>query len=354
MSRTFPKRMILLACLLLAPVTAAAQLQVRVAPVVSAPIVEELPLSGSVLSPRYSDLTTQVNGLVIEMLVDVGDRVEAGDVLLRLDSRLTQLELERLLAREEEARLSFQDAKRLADEGRRLIADRNISNSQYESRLAEEALQQSRLQQLDAEVRKQRVTMEWHELRAPFAGVIGVKHVEVGEWVNAGSPALQLVQMDPLRVQVSVPERYYPDVRPGTPVKVSVDALPGRVISAPIESVVASARVNTRSFLAWLDIANPEYQLAPGMSAHVVLALGGAQSKPVLQVPADAVVRRRDGSAVVWTVRDGEAQPVPVAVGRRNEQLVEVSAEGLAAGDPVVTLGNESLRPGQTVTAVPQ
>ncbi len=348
------KRMILLACLLLAPLATAAQLQVRVAPVISAPIVEELPLSGSVLSPRYSDLTPQVSGLVVELLVDAGDRVAQGDVLLRLDDRLTQLELERLLAREEEARLAFEDAKRLADEGRRLITDRNISKSQYESRLAEEALQQSRLRQLDAEVRKQRVTMEWHQLRAPFAGVIGVKHVEVGEWVTAGSPALQLVQMDPLRVQVSVPERYYPEIRPGTPVDVTVDALPGEVISASVESVVASAAVNTRSFLAWLDIANPDYRLAPGMSAHVVLALGGGQANPVLQVPADAVVRQRDGSAVVWTVREGEARPVPVAVGRRNEQLVEVSAEGLAEGDNVVTLGNESLRPGQSVTAVPQ
>jgi multidrug efflux pump subunit AcrA (membrane-fusion protein) len=88
------------------------------------------------------------------------------------------------------------------------------------------------------------------------------------------------------------------------------------------------------------------------MSAHVVLSLGGENSRPVLQVPADAIVRRPDGSAVVWVVRDGNTQPIAVSVGRRNEESVEISAEGLDRGELVVTLGNESLRPGQEVTAV--
>jgi len=342
----------LFAAFITMPFTAVAQMQVRAEPVLLAPIVEELPLSGSVLSPRYSDLTTQVDGLVLSMKVDLGDRVEQGDVLLELDSRITRLELERLRARREEAQLAYDDARRLADEGRRLITDRNISKSQYESRLATEAREEARLRQLDIELRKQQVTLERHGLRAPFSGVIGRKSTEIGEWMNAGSPAFQLVQMDPLRVQVNIPERYYREVGPGTPVAITVDAFPGKVISARVDSVVASAGTQTRSFLAWLDIPNTDYQLAPGMSAHVVLSLGGENSRPVLQVPADAIVRRPDGSAVVWVVRDGNTQPIAVSVGRRNEESVEISAEGLDRGELVVTLGNESLRPGQEVTAV--
>jgi RND family efflux transporter MFP subunit len=328
------------------PVLLQAQVQVRAEPVVSAPIVEQLPLSGSIVSPRSSNLTTQLNGLVQSIHVDAGDRVEQGDVLLELDGKLTRLELERLLARREELTLAYEDARRLADEGRRLIDDRNISKSQYESRLATEAGEETRLRQLESQVRAQQALVERHYLRAPFSGVIGAKNTEVGQWLNAGNHALLLVQLDPLRVQANVPERYFDEVRPGTAVTVSVDAYPGRTIAARVESVVPVTDFNTRSFKARMDIPNTDQMLAPGMSAHLVFEMGGQSARPVLQVPADAIVRRIDGSAVVWVVHDGVANPVPVTVGRRSGQRVEVSADDLAEGDLAVTLGNESLRPG--------
>jgi len=336
----------------LGPLLAPAQVQVRVEPVVRAPIIEQLPLSGSVLSPRYSDLTTQESGLVLTLNVDAGDRVEQGDVLLELDAALTRLELERLLARQEEAQLLYKDARRLADEARRLINDRNISKSQYDSRLATEAAEETRLRQLSAQVRMQQLKLEHHSLRAPFNGVIGLKYTELGEWVSAGDAALQLVQMDPLRVQASVPERYFGDVGPGTRVAIAVDAYPGDTIEAVVDTVVAVTDSDTRSFTVRMDIPNSDSLLAPGMSAHLDFALGGEKSQPVLQVPADAIVRRSDGSAVVWVVRDDAAHPVPVNVGRRNSDRVEVSSDELGEGDLAVTLGNESLRPGENVVAI--
>ena len=344
---------ILFFSLLLLPSVVGAQVQVRVMPVISAVITEQLPLSGSILSPRVSDLSTQESGLVIAMNVESGDRVEEGDVLLRLDAAQTNLELERLLARQEEAQLAFDDARRRANEGRRLIDDRNISRSQYESRLATEAQEEARLRQLKSQVQLQQLDLERHTLRAPFAGVIGYRHAELGEWLAAGSSAMQLVQVDPLRVQALVPERYFSEVRAGTAVLVSVDAWPGLEIEATIDSVVMVADTDTRSFVARADIANTDLRLAPGMSARMLFQLGGDSSRPVLQVPADAVVRRGDGSAVVWVVRDDRAVPVPVRVGRRNQVNVEISAEDLSAGELAVTLGNENLRPGQTVIAVP-
>ncbi len=288
---------------------ASAQMQVRVEPVILAPIIEELPLSGSVLSPRSSMLAPQESGLVQRMTVDAGDRVQAGDLLLELDAELTRLELQRLEAMHEEAQLMYQDAKRLADEGRRLIGDRNISKSQFDSRLATEAAEEKQLSQLDLQIQMQRLRLERHTLRAPFAGVIGFKNTEVGQWLGAGSEALQLVQMDPLRVQARVPERYFGEVRTGTRVVISVDAYPGDQIVASVDSVVAVSDVNTRSFVARMDIPNTAYRLAPGMSAHLVFSLGGEHSKPVLQVPVDAIVRRSDGDVLVWVVRDNTSYP---------------------------------------------
>ncbi len=329
-----------------------AQMQVRVAPVRLAPILQQLPLSGTVLSPRRSNVAPQESGLVRRMAVDEGDRVEAGDILLELDPELMQLELERLQASQAEARLLHKDAQRRADEGRRLIGERNISQSEYESRLADEAAAEQRLLQLNVEVRMQQVRLQRTIVRAPFAGVIGAKMTEVGQWLAAGSPAFNLAQLDPLRVQARIPERYFGEVAAGTPVRIAFDAWPGQTMDARIDRIVAVSDADTRSFVARIDVPNTERRIAPGMSAQLVFRLGDERSQPVLQVPADAIVRHADGTALVWVVNDGAARAVSVAVGRRSGDYVEVHADDLQAGEPVVTLGNESLREGQAVTAV--
>jgi RND family efflux transporter MFP subunit len=342
--------------LLLAAGPVWAQMQVRVEPVRLAPIVDRLPLSGSVISPRHANVAPQESGLVRRMAVDVGDTVTQGDVLLELDDELLRLDLRRLQAAEEEARLLYEDARRLADEGRRLVGERNISRSEFESRLANEATGEQRHQQLTAEVETQQARIRRATLRAPFAGVIGAKMTEEGQWLAAGSPAFDLAQLDPLRIQARVPERFYRDVRPGTPVSVTFDALPGETVQATVDSVVAVSDLETRSFMARTDIPNTGGRLAPGMSARLEFQVGGESSAPVLQVPADALVRRYDGSIVVWAVRDGSATPLAVTAGRRSGRFVEVNVandgERLRDNDVVVTLGNESLREGQSVVAV--
>lgn len=341
-----------LSLLLLLPVPVFAQLQVRVVPVLLAPIIEELPLTGSVLSPRSSDLAPQESGLVEQLLVDEGDRVETGDVLVELDAELTRLELRRLESVQQEARLLYEDAKRLADEARRLINDKNISKSEYDSRLATEAAREKQLGQIDVQLQMQAVRLENHSIKAPFAGVIGQKHTEIGQWLNAGSPALRLVQLDPLRIQARIPERYYGEVQAGTPVEITFDAFPGEQIDTTVDSLVPVSDISARSFVARVDIPNSTSLLAPGMSAQLVFSLSHSNPRPVLQVPADAIVRRADGSSLVWVVRDQTAVPIVVTVGRRNNSQVEVRTDQLNEGDLAVTLGNESLRPGQNVTAV--
>ena len=344
--------LLLLTLALLLPSAAAAQLQVRVVPVLLAPIIEELPLAGSVLSPRASDLAPQESGLVLKLAVDEGDRVEAGDIVLELDAELTRLELQRQESQQEEALLLFNDAKRLADEARRLIGDKNISRSEYDSRLANEAAREKQLSQIDLQRQMQTVRLENQTIRAPFAGVVGRKYTEVGQWLSAGTAAIQLVQLHPVRIQARVPERYFGEVRQGTPVSITIDAYPGQQVEAVIDSVVPVSDMGVRSFSARVDIPNEDARLAPGMSAHMVLALGHGNPRAVLQVPADAIIRRADGGTLVWVVRDGSAISFPVEMGRRNNSQVEVRSAELREGDLAVTLGNESLRPGQAVTAV--
>jgi RND family efflux transporter MFP subunit len=328
-------------------------MKVLVEPVVRAAIQEQLPVSGSVISPRASELAVQLSGLVVAIHAEEGDTVETGQVLLELDAELAQLELQRFQAMHEESRLLFEEARRLADEARSLIDARNISQSEYSARLANEAAEQSRVQQLQLQIKAQQLRIDRHKLRAPYPGIISERHAEEGEWLDASSVAFQLVQTDPLRVVASIPERYYGEILTGTPVTVRVDARPGQSIVTQVEAVVAATDANSRSFRVRMDVANGDGNLAPGMSAHLEFSLGTDVDRAVLQVIADAVVRRPDGNAVVWVVRDGKAQPIVVTLGRRNGNRVEVISEELRENDQVVTLGNESLRPGQDVNAEP-
>lgn len=328
-------------------------MKVRVEPVVRAALQEQLPVSGSVVSPRASNLAVQESGLVEAIHAEAGDSVESGQLLLEMDADLAELELQRLQARLEESNLLFSEARRLADEARRLIDSKSISQTEYSARLANEAAEQSRVRQLQLQISAQELRIERRRLLAPFAGIITERHSEEGEWLDANSPAYRLVQTNPLRVIARVPERYFGEVRTGTPVSISVDARPGYRIEAQVEAVIAEADISSRSFGVRIQVDNPDGALAPGMSAHLEFLLGQGSGSGVQQVVADAIVRKADGGAVVWVVRDGAVEPVPVTVGRRSGRRVEVITDGLSDGDQVVTLGNESLRPGQAVTVDP-
>lgn len=331
---------------------AASTMKVLVAPVVSAPLVEKLPLSGTLTSPKFSDLATRINGYVEKLYVDVGDRVGQGDPLLSLDAKIAKLQLERLTAARQEAEILHRDAERLAAEAKELADNKHISQTEYESRLATAAANRAEVSQLSAEQAIQQEQLERHTLRAPFAGIIAEKLTEAGEWVNDDSAVLRLAQMHPLYLEVRVPERYFGRLREGS--KVTLNPGSESVLNLLVDRVVPVSDPNTRTFLIRAVVPNSSWVLLPGMSVKAEFTLADKQAGPVLQVPADAVVRRTDGSTLVWAVRSAEqgdvAQPVEVIVGRSSDNRIEVTSDRLKPGDPVVILGNESLRPGQPVT----
>lgn len=341
-------------CLLVAAKPYAQSMKVLVAPVVSAPLMETLPLSGTLTSPKNSDLATRISGSVLKLHVDVGHRVLVGDPLLTLDGKIAKLELEQLAAAEQEAEILYQDAQRLVREARELSNNNNISQTEFESRRAQAAAGKADVSQLRAQHAIAQEQLDRHTLRAPFSGVVAEKLTEVGEWVREDTAVLKLVQMSPLFLEVRVPERYFGRLQVGGGVMVGSTAQERLSAAAVIDSVVPVSDPTTRTFLVRSVISNKDLSLLPGMSVTAEFALEHSQSTAVLQVPRDAIVRKPDGRALVWVVRksgQGEvAQPVAVSVGRSAAMSIEVSGNGLQPGDRVITLGNESLRPDQPVT----
>ena len=307
-------------------------------------------LTGTVTSARSADLSVRVSGLVKRVLVDAGSRVEAGELLIELDDELARLELERASAEVAEGRIRLEDARRRYDEVLRLVEDRHVPKSQAENVKAELQIAAAGMKRLEVERRQQTERVQRHRLLAPFDGVVSRKLTESGEWVDTGTPVLELVAVDEIRVDVRVPQEQY--LSPDTPVTVEVrtDALPGRSFEGRVAAVVPVKDPSSRTFLLRIDVPEATGHLTPGMSATVALRLG--TSRGAVTIPRDAITRQADGSALVWVVVDEDgrsvAAPRRVELGPAVGDSVEVAA-GLEASALVVVRGNELLREGREV-----
>lgn len=313
----------------------------------------EVELTANSIALRRAELSPRVAGLVNELYVDEGDAVAAGDPILQLDDRLARLESDRTAARVAEAEARWRDAVRVRDELQRLEQGRHASRTEIEAAIAEVEIAEAALTAARAEHEHALELLARHRLEAPFDGMIVHKAVERGEWVQQDAAAVELLEIDRVRVRASLPQRDYARVNRGAAVRLRFDALPEEEFTGEVGARIAAGDPRSRSFPLLIDLPNPRGLLAPGMSARVVVELDD-EAAQVLTVPRDAVVSRAGGRREVWRVleRDGatRVESVRVDTGRARNDRVELLGDGLAAGDRVVLLGNEQLEPGQAVT----
>jgi RND family efflux transporter MFP subunit len=326
---------------------------VRLAAVEAATLGADLRLTGTVTAERSARLSPRVDGLVARVLVDAGDRVEAGQPLLELDADLAGLALRRARAGTAQARAQADESRRLAEEAQRLAADRHIAQTEVATRQAAVALADAALGAAAAAEREQAELVARHRLTAPFAGVVAERMTEAGEWVARGTPVLALVATDKLRLDVQAPQERYADVVEGAAVEVRPDAQPERVLAGRVQAKVPVGDGSSRGFLVRILVDDAEDRLLPGSSASVRIELPAAAGSSVL-VPTDALLRYPDGGNGVFVAVDEDgtlrAHQRRIAIGRELDGRVEV-LDGLAAGEQVVVRGNEGLRDGQAVSA---
>lgn len=344
-----------LACSTLTLSAANAQAPVEVAPVATRDIVHRLDVTGTVTSPRSAVLSTAVSGLVSELFVDEGRRVEAGDVLLTLDAELAELALQRTNAEVRQREATVTDTRRRLDEAERVGPERGIPRTQIESLRSQVAIDEAALAAARAATREQAALVERHRLKAPFAGVISQRFSELGEWVTPGDGLLELVATDNLRFDFRVSQNYFGELTTDTPVRITLDSLPGRVLSGRVEAIVPIKNPGARTFLlrvvATEDALATSLAITPGMS--VSAALGLATGRVGRVVPRDAILRSPDGRVSAWLIDERDGVTIVreriVAIGLEFDGVIEVT-EGLSEGDLVVTRGNESLQSEQSVT----
>ncbi len=314
------------------------------------PLINRLELSGTVTSPRVSQISASVPGLVEAVHFDSGANVEAGDLLLQLDPKLEEMALKQAEAEERQAEAE------LADSQRRMRIAENLAKREYGPQNTVDTLKNE--MQIDAatvERRKaqQAATVERldrHLVRAPFSGVISQRMAEVGEWVVPGTTVFELVAMQGLRVDVPVPQQYFPQLQTGAEITLRFDALPDAVLPAKIGALIPVSDPNVRTFTLRLLPTRENVAITPGMSARVSVRLATGQRGIV--VSRDALVRYPDGRITVWVLesngKENHVNERRVTIGLSFGGVVQIRS-GLKEGERVVVRGNESLREGQVV-----
>lgn len=314
--------------------------------------------AGEVRAREEPPLAFRIGGKLARRGVDVGDRVVAGQALAQLDASDVALQLEGARAQLASAEADQALASAELERHKSLFDRQLVSRSLYETRQAQYAAAAARVRQARAQASVSGNQAGYAVLRAPRAGVITQRLVDVGEVVAAGQPVFVLAVEGEREVAISVPEQQMARFTPGTPLAVEVWAKPGVRLPARLREIAPAADPQTRTYAARVSFDGAAAGAEVGQSARVYAQVPGANT---LAVPLSALVER-DGRPVLWVVREtapaaeGRAaraavHAVPVKIGPYGEDAVPV-LDGLAPGDWVVAAGAHLLQEGQSVRPV--
>lgn len=342
---------VILSLLPLSPATA--QVPVSVVEPETGRARQTLALSGSLIARQSARLSPQVAGLVADMVVDAGDRVAAGDVLVRLDARMARLEEARALAEVDETLAARAEAERLRDEGRRLVESNFVPDTEVQAREAAMLQADAALARARSELAIVRQRLAQHVIAAPFDGVVSQRLAEAGEWVATGTAVLELVTVDDLWLDVRVPQQYWTRIDADTQLVAFADPAPDTSLDVRLHARVPVNDPAARTFLLRLLVHDETGDITPGMSARVQISLPGTSA--VTLVPRDAIIRYPDGTTTIWVVETADGREV---ARQREVELLRVVGEyaelagELEPGRRVITRGNEVLSEGEPVRIV--
>lgn len=306
---------------------------------------------GSLVAVNGADLTAEVDGVVTAIYFDSGDTVKRGELLLSMASASEQGELKRLEAQAELTELNRRRSQQLFDR-------KTISKSEYDTAVAETNVAL-------AAVQAQQGRLQQKSVKAPFDGKLGLRRVNVGQYLGVGVAIVTLQKLDPIDVDFSIPERYLSILEADLKVLVTVDAYGDEVYDGIVLAVEPKVDPQTRNVDVRARLANPDGHLKPGLFASVVISL--PTSDAVVVIPHSAVNYTSYGDSVFVVQKNPDAQPPPdapnpmmgpytdleviqrfVTLGDARGDYIAVS-KGLNVGDELASTGLLKLRNKQPV-----
>lgn len=288
---------------------------------------------GTLTAEASATLRAEVPGQILGVHFREGEPLDAGDRLYSIEATVLEAEVN-------EARANAQRSEAALKRAQELRAKKLISGTDYDAARANYDVDVARL--LSSQARLSKTV-----IRAPFAGFVGLRRINIGDYATIGQELVDLVQLDPLRVDFSVPETLLPKVRPELPVRVTVDAYPEEVFDGTIIAVAPKADVRGHSLEVRATLPNSDLKLRPGLFVSVEVSLG---TKPDAIVIPEQAVWPVGQEKTVYVVVNGKAQQRVIRIGERQPGAVEVVA-GLDAGEIIVTAGQMKLYDGAPVRA---
>ena len=302
---------------------------------------------GSLKAVNGVTVSTDLPGIVAEIAFQSGTEVKKGAVLVRLDSQQEEAALRSAEARRDLAKLNL-------DRQRELIATGAIAKSDLDTA-------ESLYQQATAAVDEARALIARKNITAPFDGRLGIRQVDLGQYLNVGAPVVQLESVDPIHVEFALPQQNFKEIAVGKELQLKAAGLEGDEFTGEITAIESRLDPATRNVMIQGTVKNPDHKLRPGMFVNVEVLL---PEQTVVSIPASSVNYAPYGDSI-FVVKDGkEVEQRFVKLGAsRGDQIAVLS--GVKSGDEVVSSGafklrnglpvqvNNSVQPGNDVNPTP-
>lgn len=285
---------------------------------------------GSLRSGESIMISAELSGRIARINFTEGQPVTQGQVLVELDDAVARAELAQA-----EANLALAQSR--LERSQRLQTAGFVSKEAKEDASIALQLQQAAIELAKARLEKTRII-------APFDGVVGLRNVSIGEYVNPGQDIAPLESIQVLKADFRLPERYVSDIRVGQTLEIRVDAIPNKTFLGEVYAVSPLVEAGGRSILVRANVNNKEGLLFPGMFARVQLI---TQQGDALVVPETALAPSGQRQ-FVYRIQNNKAEQIPVQIGERRGGLVEI-VQGLSAGDHVTVSGLQRIRNNATV-----
>ena len=298
------------------------------------PVNETLSLVGSVAANEMVEIKSETDGTLEEVLFTEGQRVKQGDLLIRLDES-------KFTASVNEAEANFKLSETTYERSKQLFRDKLVSQQEYD-----QAAAQYQANKASLELKKR--LLKDARIYAPFKGIMSSRQVSPGQVIARNTTLTWIIDLDPVKVELNVPERFVSQLKIGQKIEITVAAYPGRTFLGEVFFIAPFVESATRTAQVKARIDNPNAELKPGMFANLNLTL--KLKEDAIVIPESSVIASGDRNIIYVLDKEDAAQIRPVKVGIRQAGLVEI-INGLKPGERVVAEGIQKIRPGAKVKA---
>ena len=290
---------------------------------------------GTVLADASAMLRTEVQGQVIERHFEEGEPIKKGARLFSIEATVLEAEVN-------EARANVEQSEAAYNRALELVKTQLVSATEFDTAQANYNVAIARLRSAESRLSKT-------VIRAPFDGFIGLRRINVGDYATVGQELVNVVRLDPLRVDFSVPETLLARIHPGQKIAVRVGAFRNEVFEGVVTAIDPQIDVTGHSMAVRARLPNPDLKLRPGLFAQVSVSL--SENPDAIMVPEQAIWPVGNDK-ILYVIEDGIANQRVVTIGDRKPGYVEI-VEGLSAGEEIVVAGQMKLYPGVAVKSIP-